>query len=368
MKSGKKSFVTGCLLLTTLLFSCGNQGSSSMTSQGDSTSLEPTTSIGESTSSLEPTTSLEPSTSIEPTTSVAPSTSSLPKDYYGKVQFDNIYVSGGGYDNVLIRPILTKPEVCENEVFEYEVEDESICMVEDDRVIFVSEGSTLVTAKSDHLKGSFYVYTKNNFDFYTQANAQANRMKQYQEGDTLFLGDSFFEFWRNSTNIDKTMAFDQVFCDYKVFNIGISATTTHDWRSMLDRVVSKAINPKNIVINMGINNVDDDKESGKLCARNLQAMIQDYLELFPETHVYYLSITRCSGYFSFNWESHEASNQIMETYCNNQERVHYLDVMALYGDNYANYQQDGLHPNTEGYKLFEKIIKENVPLDAKKSN
>ena len=37
--------------------------------------------------------------------------------------------------------------------------------------------------------------------------------------------------------------------------------------------------------------------------------------------------------------------------------------MELYGDNYANLVSDGLHPNQDGYNLFEQIIKENVPFE-----
>lgn len=283
---------------------------------------------------------------------------------YGKVSFSNVFVYSNDYDGVIIRPIFTNPEACKDEVFEYEIADDTKCYIENDEVKYLSEGYTKVTARSQHLRGSFMVFTSEKFDFQGQANTHRNRMiNSYQEGDTLFLGDSFFEFWRNGTN--NVTTFDKVFEDYKVFNIGISATTTHDWRAMNQNVVSLATAPKNIVINIGINNVDDDKEGGKVCSQNIQNMIYDYLDEFPETNIYYLSITRCAGYFAFNWESHEASNTAMEIFCEKTDRVHYLDVMALYGDNYASYQADGLHPNQAGYQLFEQIIKENVPLEKK---
>ena len=94
--------------------------------------------------------------------------------------------------------------------------------------------------------------------------------------------------------------------------------------------------------------------------RNIKALVDDYLEYFPETNVYYLSITRCSGTFANKWSEHSMSNKMMEKYCEETDRLTYLDVMALYGDNYASYQSDGLHPNQAGYDLFEQIIKENV--------
>ena len=45
-------------------------------------------------------------------------------------------------------------------------------------------------------------------------------------------------------------------------------------------------------------------------------------------------------------------------------KLHYLDIMEIYGDNYANYlQADGLHPNTAGYEVMKTLIKANVPLE-----
>ena len=122
--------------------------------------------------------------------------------------------------------------------------------------------------------------------------------------------------------------------------------------------------PVDIVINIGINNVDDDKETGKQCAAGVIALIKDYLEMFPDANIYYLSITRCAGYFAFNWESHEKSNSLLKEFCDSTDRVHYLDIMGLYGEDYASYQQDGLHPNQAGYDLFKNLIKTEVPIDT----
>ena len=54
----------------------------------------------------------------------------------------------------------------------------------------------------------------------------------------------------------------------------------------------------------------------------------------------------------------------MKEFCDNTDRVHYLDIMGLYGDDYANYEQDGLHPNQAGYDLFKNLIKAEVPIDT----
>lgn len=351
MKSSKKNSILFVALCSAMLFSCGETKPSSTT-----TSLEPTT--------INPTTEI-PTTTPEPTT-VTPTTSTYPSDYFGKVAFQNIFVYGDDFDGVKVRPFLTKPEEAKDEVFEYTIKNDDICYIEDDKVYFLREGSTVVTAQSEHLKGTFTVFATEYFDFKSQGNSRIDRaVKNMKVEDTVFIGDSFFEFWANQVKIDEK--FSDAFADYATLNLGISATTTHDWRVISRNIIEKTnVQPKNIVLNIGINNVDDDLEGGKTCGRNVQLLIEDYLEAYPETNIYYFSITRCSGTFASKWDSHEGSNTYMKAYCETQERVHYLDVMALYGDNYARYEQDGLHPNQEGYNLFKQLILENVPMETKK--
>ena len=282
---------------------------------------------------------------------------------YGKVTFNNVKVFSDEFDGVSLKYTFTNPDVCVNEVFEFEISNEKICYIEDGKVYFLSEGMTRVKAVSQNLTAYFNVVCQN-YRFTSQSKTQLNKLKNnFKDGDTLFLGDSFFEFWRNKTGIAEN--FDTAFSQYAVCNIGISATTTHHWRAINVKMAELDIKPKNIVINIGINNVDDDKESGKESAANVINLIEDYLQMFPEANIYYLSITRCAGHFAFNWESHEKSNQLVQDFCSKTERVYYLDIMGLYGDDYGSYQQDGLHPNQAGYDLFKQLIMAEVPMNKK---
>ena len=282
---------------------------------------------------------------------------------YGEVKFVDIKVYPSGYDGVILRPYFSNPELCENEKFTYTVEHENYCYIENNKVYYLKNGTTKVTAKSEHFEETFNVYSMD-FSFTSKANAHMNRLSgMYQGDETLFIGDSFFEFWENGTNGIKTFA--KSFGEYKAFNIGISGATTHDWRAINYKLATKVKTPKNIVINLGTNNINLKGETGAEVSANLIALIEDYLELFPETNIYYLSITRCDGSLANNWSKAAESNRILSGYCAQTERVHYLDVMELYGDKYADYLYDGLHPNQAGYNLFETIIKENVPFDEK---
>ena len=92
-------------------------------------------------------------------------------------------------------------------------------------------------------------------------------------------------------------------------------------------------------------------------------LCQDIWDKNPNCNIYYCSITRCAGYFASKWTYHNQSNEVMKENAENNAKLHYLDIMEVWGHDYASYEQsDGLHQNTAGYEVFKTIIKENVPL------
>lgn len=294
-----------------------------------------------------------------------------PEKDYGRVYFKSIYIYADSYgncfDEVLIRPTFTIPEACVDEVFEYEIKDDSICYIEDNYVYATGvSGSTKVTAKSQHLKGTFIVYSEakyNNAAAFATAKSLANTAsKATNQGTTLFIGDSFFEFWRNKVNIDEK--FSDAFSGFNVANVGISGTQAREWRSLRKKLIDP-YEPKNIVMNIGINDVDDNNEDGESTAEYIMMLCNDIWEMFPDCNIYYCSITRCAGYFASKWTFHSQSNEIMKANAEQIEKLHYLDIMERFGNDYASYEQsDGLHPNTAGYEIFKDIIKTNVPLEV----
>ena len=289
---------------------------------------------------------------------------------YGKVMFKTIYLYadqyGNFFDEVPIRPTFTKPEVCQNEVFEYEIKNDSLCYIENNFVYALGEtGTTKVTAKSQHLSGTFIVNVQdhyNNGNAFAMAKSLGNTASHTtKQGTTLFVGDSFFEFWRNKTGVDEN--FVTAFAGYDVANVGISGTQAREWRSLRKKLIDP-YQPKNVVLNIGINDVDDNGEDGESTANYIMMLCEDIWQTNPNCNIYYQSITRCTGYFSSKWQFTSASNEIMKANAEVNPKLHYLDIMEVYGDNYANYlQSDGLHPNTAGYEVMKTLIKANVPLE-----
>ena len=317
----------------------------------------------------EETKSSEQSTTIETATDENSTEESIDTTDYGRVYFKSIYIyadkNGNNFDGVYIRPTFTQPEACKNEVFEYEIKDESICYIESDHVYATGiSGSTKVTAKSQHLKGTFIVYSEekfhNNNAFASAKSLAKTAAKATNQGTTLFVGASTWEFWRNKVNIDESFA--DAFAGYDVANVGISGTQAREWRSLVRKLIDP-YRPENVVLHLGLNDIDDNNEDGESTAEYVMYLCYDIWENNPNCNIYYCSITRCAGVFASKWQFHSQANEIMKENANNYEQIHYLDIMERYGDNYANYEQsDGLHPNSAGYDIFKEIIKANVPL------
>ena len=124
--------------------------------------------------------------------------------------------------------------------------------------------------------------------------------------------------------------------------------------------------PKNFIVNIGINNVDDNSEDGKNAGRNVRMLLEDIHETFPEAKIYYFSITRCSkGTFATYWDRHNGANTYLkENFFVDNSYATYLDANEIFGEDYADYRMDdGLHINGRGYLIFKSLINEYVEIE-----
>lgn len=284
---------------------------------------------------------------------------------YGTMKVDDMILYEG-FDGIKINPIFSNPEAVKEEIFTFEPQDECCVVDEEGHVFYIYDGETKINYESEHFNGSFKVTCKKFEDpnFLSKAKSYVRTYKSdgSPTGQSLFLGDSFMEFWKNKTGI--TRSFNDEFGEYNVRNIGISGTQTKHWRAYQNNLVHP-MDPKNIIINIGINDIDDSGCIGEVAARNVQSYIRDLHADFPEAKIYWFTLTRCSGYFAPKWGEYKVCNKKMIEYAKNYDFLEVLDIASLYGEDYAKYQQDGLHPNQEGYNLFKKLILENVNLEKK---
>ena len=270
-----------------------------------------------------------------------------------------------------IRPLFSVPEMAEEEHFTYTLDDERIATIEGNVVTYLSPGRGIVTCKSENFETKFVLFTHEGFSTVggPLANPYQNIKNLYddhyaKENATVFIGDSFFQFWRDGT---ANTLFSKEFRGKNAVNLGINGTTTHHWRAMWeDYLKDTLVAPKNIVLNIGINNVDDNSEDGKNAGKNVRMLIEDMHETFPNTNIYYFSVTRCSkGVFATYWDRHDGVNTYLkENFFLNNSYATYLDANELFGEDYADYRMpDGLHLNARGYMIFKSLITENVEIE-----
>lgn len=313
-----------------------------------------------------PTTS-EPTTSIEEPTTVTIEEPVVEK----KVEFAPMHLYQD-LPTLEIRPLFSVESMKDEEHFTYTVDDERIATVDGNVVTYVAAGRTLVKAVSENFSTQFVLFTHEGFStvggpLATEYAKLKERYEAHEQKDnsTIFIGDSFFQFWRDGT---AGASFRTDFKEKNAVNLGINGTTTHHWRAIMRHyLVDTLVNPKNFIINIGINNVDDNSEDGPNAGKNVRMLLEDIHEAFPEAKVYYFSITRCSsGVFATYWDRHDGANTYLKNnYFPNATYATYLDANEVFGDDYADFRMsDGLHLNGRGYLVFKRLINENVEIES----
>ena len=270
-----------------------------------------------------------------------------------------------------IRPLFSDPSLAETEHFTYTLDDERVATIEGNVVTYLNPGRSIVKCVSETFSTQFVLFTHEGFSTVGGPLAQPyiDLKARYgshttKEDATIFIGDSFFQFWRDGT---AGTLFSKDFAGKNAVNLGINGTTTHHWRAMWrDYLADTIVSPKNFIVNIGINNVDDNSEDGKNAGRNVRMLLEDIHETFPEAKIYYFSITRCSkGTFATYWDRHNGANTYLkENFFVDNSYATYLDANEIFGEDYADYRMDdGLHINGRGYLIFKSLINEYVEIE-----
>ena len=226
----------------------------------------------------------------------------------------------------------------------------------------VSIGEEIVTAKTEYHETQFMITVK--------ANEYANKMNQKEAywqangaktGGTIFVGDSFFDtqFWSN---------FYTTYEGENTYTNAISATTTTDWERMVGRLLYP-MEPENVVIHCGTNNIYDDKENAQTVIENTKKLLDKIHTNLPQAKIYYFAIEpRTYGlngavtFDQYTFNIIDTVNKAMKAYCSENDYMIYLDVTSqCYTDGIevnANFFRDGIHPTIENYGVYVEALKE----------
>ena len=162
---------------------------------------------------------------------------------------------------------------------------------------------------------------------------------------TVFIGDSFFHqdaFFQN---------FPRIYRNKEAVCVGISTTTTYHWESFTQDWL-KDCNPKNIVVNVGTNNLilQPPYNSAEYVTDGLQSLLSMLQDTFPGTHIYWFSIPPRTD---LNREDDKALiNAAMKQWCEANGVTYVQSPITDPNTDCV----DGLHPTAKTYETYAQAL------------
>jgi len=325
----------------------------------------------ETTASAVPTST--PSPTAKPTATVKPVEKTPEPVDRGTLTIPAVYAFVG-YPESDIFTVFSKPEMAEK--LSYTFDGDGIKIDADkNTVTALKKGTYSVVASSDNFEESFTVYVKEvnkdaigangikKYDTSKFDSQAANRLSQWDKDGvdgktTLFIGDSFFDtyFWSDF--------YTKHYTDKDALLLGIGSTTTYDWEVWADEWLGKT-DPKNIVINIGTNNVYDDGDNANDAILALKRLFLVLHNKFPDAQIYWYGISQ-RAYDDAKIKIVTNVNKKMKDWCDMCDYVTYLDATSKLT---ADKLKDGVHPKLEQYSIFTReLSKSDIVIEKKSGN
>ncbi len=175
---------------------------------------------------------------------------------------------------------------------------------------------------------------------------------EQKEVDWLFIGDSYVDtaFWSGFKADMEELG--------NIENIGIGGTKIPFWKDYIGDM-AKLYKTSNIVIHIGVNDIDDAGYTGEAAANTLQNYFTLLNAANPEAHIYWIAIN-ANYMFPNKVADYLYANQKVAEFA---ATVDYLTVIDFFADEElaqvpANYFSDGLHLSKVGYAYWTKQILE----------
>ncbi len=176
---------------------------------------------------------------------------------------------------------------------------------------------------------------------------------------TVFLGDS----------ITQQFQLKQFFHDKNVCNRGIGGDTTADVLKRLD-VSAIDLNPSQIFLLIGTNDLEFTFLSPKEISQNIQTIAEHILKQCPGTKIHFVSVLPVGDPTDYNFDPQivgKRNNDVIDNlniYIKEvAENLHqtYLDINSVLknpsGTIYPQFTKEGLHISYEGYQIIAEIYR-----------
>lgn len=268
-----------------------------------------------------------------------------------------------GYWSYPVRAYFAEQPVTNPDLY-YEIADDQIAVIDNNMILPIRVGTTLVTAStSDGREDTFQVRVKPISEWRFNPDV-LSREEDFQLSikpnphPTLFIGDSFFDprlFWRS---------FYEDFDELNCFAAGISSSKADDWIHFRKRLIYD-FSPKQIVMHIGTNDINDS-ENPTFTVTDYYDQIVRFLNLvineLPAVPIYFFGIenrSEASGYSAKNIYVEMVTAKLKNEFALLHEgRFIYIDSPAVFNLDTNRYlASDGIHPSAAGYQYYVDTLK-----------
>ena len=292
---------------------------------------------------------------------------------YGTLKISDTYVwlsnAEFTYPDVEIGLNYSAGSTKEKLAYEY---DESVIEIDAEHGTIkpLTVGSTEVRAYSEHYEAKFTVTCE---DVDINPSDKAYSLTQHANGDpknwymrvnqfkgewqaygrnnmtTLFIGDSFFDqsgFW---TSFAGDYSGKDALC------FGIGSTQTYAWQTIC-RDMLPAMQPKNVVMNIGTNDLYDLRREADDVTSSLERLFTMMHDTMPSAKFYWFTINRRYG-GGASEELEAKADEVIANFSKWAEGRKWITVVNSRAKYTADKTKpDLLHPNDAGYKLFMELL------------
>lgn len=146
----------------------------------------------------------------------------------------------------------------------------------------------------------------------------------------------------------------EIFPDYSIVNRGIGFDKTTDVLNRLDTVFSA--DPERVFLMMGVNDFN-------LANRDVRDVFATYKEVIERIKIKEIDVVISSTLECANCgdttDKIRKLNKMLESYAE-ENQIIFIDINSYLSDEnglQSSFQQDGVHPNAEGYKVWSTLLK-----------
>jgi beta-glucosidase len=190
----------------------------------------------------------------------------------------------------------------------------------------------------------------------TRAELLNQRVKENQDAQLLFIGDSITQGWEGQGAKE---VWEKYYGKRKAVNLGIGGDRTQHVLHRMQNGNLEGIKPKAAVVMIGTNNSNGEDNSPGQIAEGIQAIVKELHTRQPQMKILLLGIFPRNENFSPQRGKLTQINQVIQK-LDDGENVFYLDIGHRFltedGILHASIMPDYLHLNQKSYEIWADAI------------